>query len=51
MMTITLTVPPEMERRLQEKINDSGQSIEDYLRGILQSHLGPPAEQDEESET
>jgi hypothetical protein len=39
-MTVTLTLPPETERRLREKAARNGQTLEGYLEALVREAAG-----------
>lgn len=43
MPTVTLQLPPEVDRRLRRKATDTGQTLESFLLGLAEAAAGAEA--------
>lgn len=41
MPTVTLQLPPEVDRRLRRQATDTGQTLESYLLGLAEAAAAP----------
>lgn len=42
-MTLTLSLPPEAERRLRERAREAGQEVAEFVRHLIDQELAAPS--------